>query len=181
MPDATLGDLAFLRIDPSLDPAVKALWQHPYGDTLRFTYVDFEQGVGESVAPNYADTDVIGRAEPYKAFVGLPSREITLNFTFQVQDGDLLSEVVMAGRFLDALKYPLYSPQQDLSYPPPACILKIGALLTARVVLTGGDPQWKGPVDPDTLLPHTCEFQATFSVVRRFQADLGYRFQGQWQ
>lgn len=181
MVDATFGNLAFLTLDPALDPGVRALWRHPHGEVLWFTYVDFEQGIGESVAPNYSDTDVIGRAEPFKAFVGLPSREITLNFTFQVQTGDLEHEVVLPGRFLDALKYPLYSTQQNRSYPPPVCLLKIGELLTARVVLTGGDPLWKGPVDLDTLLPHTCEFQATFAVVRRIQPDLVYRFRGEWQ
>lgn len=157
------------------------LWRHPFGSILRFTYIDFEAGISESVTPNWVDTDVIARAEPYKTFAGSSSREIQLNFTFINQTGDLNSEVVLPGRFLDALKMPVYSPQSGISYAPPTCLLKIGNLLTARVVLTGGDLQWKGPVDVVTLLPHVCEFAATFSVVRRFQSDLSYNFAGQWQ
>lgn len=179
MTDANLGERATLMIDPSWPH--QALWNHPFGSILRFTYIDFEQGIQESVTPNWADTDVIGRAEPYKTFAGLPSREIQITFQFVNQTGNLNQEVVLPARFLDALKYPVYSTQSGFSYPPPTCLLKIGDLLTARVVLTGGDLAWKGPVDVDTLLPYQCEFQATFAVVRRFQPDLSYPFNGLWK
>lgn len=183
MADVALGNLAYIQIDPTLDLHVRNLWKLtcPLGDILRFRYIDFEAGIGEDVTPSYADTDVIGRGEPYKAFTGLPSKEFSISFIFQQQEGNPLREVVDEARFLDALKYPLYSYTQDISYPPPTCILRIGALFTARVLLTGGNPQWKGPVDPATLLPDVCEFQASFSVVRRLQPDLGYRFNGLWQ
>lgn len=177
--DSDLGDRCYVQIDPTWE--YRNLWQHPQGQVLRFRYVDFEQGPEESVTPNYADTDVIARAEPYKAFVGLPSREINLNFTFMMQNGDPLSEVVFPARFLDALKYPVYDETQDLQFEPPPCVLKVGTLFFGRVILTGGDLAWKGPVDVDTLLPHQCEFNATFSVVRKQQPDLGYRFDGIWQ
>lgn len=179
MVDTNLGDRATLMIDPTWP--YTSLWRHPFGSILRFIYIDFDNGIQESVTPNWSDTDVIGRAEPYKTFSGLPSREIHINFTFLNQSGDLNQEVVLPARFLDALKYPVYSTQSGISYAPPTCILKIGALLLARVVLTGGDLSWKGPVDPETLLPFQCEFQASFAVVRRFQPDLSYNFNGQWQ
>lgn len=178
--DVNLGDRAYITLDPTMDPSVAALWNHPNGKILRFMYIDFEAGITESVTPAYSDTEVIGRAEPYKAFIGLGSKEFQLNFTFMAQVGDPQNEVVNPARFLDALKYPMYSEAQDLSYPPPVCLLKIGTLFKARVVLTGGDPLWKGPVETETLLPHACEFNATFAVVRRQQPDLSYRFDNQW-
>lgn len=179
MVDQNLGERATLMIDPTW--AYGSLWKHPFGKILRFIYIDFEQGIQENVSPSWTDTDVIGRAEPYKTFTGLPSREIEVTFTFMNQSGDLDNEVVQPARFLDALKYPVYSAQQNVSYPPPTCILKIGSLLLARVILISGNITWKGPVDPDTLLPHMCEFPASFAVVRRFQSDLSYQFNGQWQ
>lgn len=181
MVEPTLGDRAYIRLDPALDPAVSSLWASPLGDRLEFTFIDFEGGLTESVTPNYVETEIYGRAEPYKAFINLPSKEIQIRFTFQAQEGDPQAEVVDPGRFLDGLKYPLYSEAQNINYPPPACLLRIGTLFFGRVLLTGGDPQWKGPVTTETFLPHTCEFDATFSIVRRFQADLSYRFDGVWQ
>jgi hypothetical protein len=73
------------------------------------------------------------------------------------------------------------STKNLLTYAPPTCILKIGALLIARVVLTGGEVSWRAPIDTATLLPYHSEYSATFAVLRRFQPDLGYRFDGHWQ
>jgi len=176
MAQGSIQERAYLVVD---DP--HGLWRHPFGPVLRFTYIDFESGVQETVDSGWADTLPIGRAEPFKTFIGLASKEIQVNFTFQNFGGDLETEVLLPARFLDALKYPLYSVQQEISYAPPTCILKIGTLFIGRVILSSGSPTWKAPVDPDTLLPHTCEFSATFSVVRRFQPDLSYRFDGEWQ
>lgn len=179
MVDQNLGERATLMIDPAWPHS--SLWRHPFGNVLRFTYIDFEEGVTESSSPEWIDTPVIGRAEPYKTFGGVTSREIEMTFVFMNQTGNLTNEVVLPARFLDALKYPVFSPQSGISYPPPTCILKVGSLLLARVVLMGGNLSWKGPVDTETLLPHQCTFSATFAVVRRFQTDLSYQFAGQWQ
>lgn len=179
MVDTTLGERASLLIHPRWK--YRSLWRHPLGSILRFMYIDFEEGITESSAANYADIDVIGRGEPYRTFISTGAREIQITFRFHNQQGNLRDEVVLPARFLDALKYPVFDSGSQLSYEPPLCLLKIGSLLTARVILTGGDPTWRGPVDVDSLLPHYSEFQATFSVVREAQADLGYRFDGNWQ
>lgn len=165
-------------IDPTW-PHV-ALWRHPFGRVLRFIYIDFDTGIQEGAAPDWATTATLGRAEPFQAYNGVGAREIQIHFTFQNQNGDLLNEVVLPARFLDALKYGVYNPAQQLSYEAPPCLLKIGSLLLARVILTAGDVSWKNGVDPETLLPYQAEVQATFTVVRRFQSDLSYRFDGQW-
>jgi hypothetical protein len=179
MADQNLGDRATLMLDPTWPHA--NLWRHPFGSILRFTYIDFDDGIQESSTPEWAETPIIGRGEPYRTFVGVSSREIQIKFTFHNQTGDLQNEVVLPTRFLDGLKYPVYSAQSGLSYAPPTCILKIGALLIARVVLTGGEVSWRAPIDTATLLPYHSEYSATFAVLRRFQPDLGYRFDGHWQ
>ena len=177
--DANLGDRLTLAIDPEWPH--RSLWQHPLGGVLRFAYVDWEAGVTESVSPNYAESDVVGRAEPHKAWINNPSRQITIGFRFRVQGltGDLAQsieeEVIQPVRWLDALKYPVYNEQQRISYAPPPVILHVGSLLTARCVLTGGDIQWQFELmDPDLLLPHGAHFDATFEVVRSFKQNLGY-------
>lgn len=176
--DPNLGERCYVRIDPTWEHA--RLWRSPLGQTLYFTYVDFEDGIGEAVGANYADSEVTGRAEPYKAFLGNSSKEVSLKLTFMAQDGDLQREVVDPGRFLDALKYGLFDEGTEQTTEAPPCLLKVGTLFFGRVVMTNGDPQWVGPVDTETLLPHRCDFQATFAVTRVFQTDLSYRFSGQW-
>lgn len=186
MTDPNLGERCYVRIDPTWPHA--SLWRSPLGQTLYFTYVDFEGGIGESAVANYTDSDVTGRAEPYKSFLGNASKEIQLTISFVAQEGDLQREVVDPGRFLDALKYGLFDQGAGLTTEAPPCFLKIGTLFFGRVVMIGGDPQWLGPVDTETLLPHRCEFPATFAVVRQLQTsqanradgDLSYRFDGQW-
>lgn len=177
--DANLGERLTLAIDP--DWPHRSLWQHPLGTILRFTYADWSSGVTESVSPNYTETDVVGRAEPHKAWVNNPSRQIQIGFSFQAQGINsataqaIEEEVIQPMRWLDALKYPVYHPQQGVSYAPPPVILKIGTLLTARCVLTSGDMEWQfESMDTDLLRPHGGRFNATFDVVRSFKADLSY-------
>lgn len=178
MVDANLGERSYVRIDPTWAHA--RLWRSPLGQTLYFTYIDFEAGITETAGANYADADVTGRAEPYKSFLGNVSKEISFTVTFVAQTGDIENEVIQPGRFLDALKYGLFDEGTERTTEAPPCYLKIGTLFFGRVVLTGGDPQWKGPVDTETLQPYSCEFAATFAVTRVFQSDLGYRYSGQW-
>lgn len=175
-----LGDRITIRIDPSW-PHV-SLWQHPLGNTLRTTFFDFAAGVQENAAPNYVNTEVVGRAESYKAYLNTGNRQLQMPFVFRVQGQQTTDsrtaveqEILLPVRFLDALKYPVYDPNQGISYEPPPVIVKFGELFLARCVLTGGDIQWVfDSMEPDTLLPHGCIFNAQFEVVRRYKADLSY-------
>lgn len=180
MVEAVLGDRITLSIDPNWPH--RSLWQHPLGQVLRFTFVGFDDGISESVTPGYVDTEVVGRAEAYKSWINNPNRSIGVSFSFRAQGVDgtttqdvIEREVIQPARFLDALKYPLYNPQQDIVYSPPPVILRIGTLLTARCVLVGGDIEWQfEPMDPDLMLPHGAKFDATFEVVRSSKKDLSY-------
>jgi hypothetical protein len=168
------SQLLSLQIDPTYPWADK--WAHPQGTSLAVQYYDTEGGFAESSAPNYADAEVVGRAEPYKTFTGTGSKEISITFNFKAQgEKSLQEEVTYPARFLDALKYPLSSGR--LSYPPPPCLLTIGALFIARVVITSADITWEAPFDPDTLLPHGASVPVTFTVVRS-SGNLDYNFDG---
>jgi hypothetical protein len=178
--DGNLGDRLTITIDPSWQHL--SLWQHPLGRTLRVTFLDWGGGIQESAAPNYQNTEVVGRAEAYKAFINTANRQITIPFKFRAQGvaaGSVRTaieeEVVNPARFLDALKYPVHDPNQNLSFAPPPVIVKFGELFVARCVLTGGDIQWIfDSMEPDTLLPHGADFNAQFEVVRAFSDDLSY-------
>ena len=94
----TLGDLCTVRIDPHW-PYVKSFYGpdtgNPIGDKLSFTFLDLEAGISEDMQPNYADTEVVGRAEQYKTFVGATNRIYQLTFKFQAQ-GILSSALSLA-------------------------------------------------------------------------------------
>jgi len=183
--EGNLGDRLTITIDP-LWPH-QSLWRHPLGNTLRVTFVDFDAGIQENAAPNYVNTEVVGRAEAYKAFINTQNRQIQIPFKFRVQGQTsadsrtaIEAEVVNPARFLDALKYPVYDANQNLSFPPPTVLVHVGQLFTARCILTGGDINWlHNPLEIDTLLPHGCDFNAQFEVVRTFRADLSYFPSGQ--
>jgi len=187
-----LSDKLLIRIDPSwphwlpwrkvVNPAGRA----GVPDThLIFTFVDLEDGLTESAAVNYADTDVVGRAEAYKTFISTGNKQFQINFQFRAQgletSGDEISEilqkeVVLPARWLDALKYPIVD--QGLTLAPPPCILQIGSLFIARVIADDVQIQWQHPFDPESLLPHGAEVSCTFSVVRRVVGN--YPMDGLW-
>jgi len=178
--EGNLGNRITIRIDPQW--AHRSLWQHPIGEVLRVTFFDFASGVQENASPNYVNTEVVGRAESYKAYLNTMNRQIVLPFTFKAQGQDgvttresVENEVISPVRFLDALKYPVFDPSQGISFEPPPVIVSFGQLITARCVLTGGDINWVyDSMETDTLLPHAAVFTAQFEVVRRFQTDLSY-------
>lgn len=176
MADSDLGQLLTVRV---IDPL--GLWLHPLGTILKFTYVDWDSGVTESAAVNYGSTEIIGRAEGYRHWIATDNAQISITFRFQVQNEGreaILDEVVRPARFLSQLKYPLYSQSSGLSVAPPHVILRIGDLLTARCLLTGGDIQWRTEtLDPATLLPMAATFPAVFTVVRAQQDDLSYKLE----
>lgn len=170
-----LKDRLELRIDP--DWPRRKLWlglqNNTIGDKLVFTFFDFEEGIQEQAAVNYADIDVIGRAEVYKNFVGVSNREFSLNFKFQAQgvtSGNLVdvldAEVVQPAKWIDALKYPI-TDQAGISHAPPPCLLQIGQLFHGRVIVTDASITWQHPFDPDTLMPYAAEVSTTLTVVRR--------------
>lgn len=146
---------------------------------LDFTYVDWEAGITEVVQPNYANTDVVGRAESYRHWIATGNKDLQITFQFRVQEeGEeaIRREVIRPVRFLEALKFPLYNAASNLSVQPPDVILTIGRLFSGRVKLTAGDIQWQTvPHEPRSLLPHGALFPATFTVVRRQQDDLSYK------
>jgi len=81
-----LGDLMTVEVDPSWPHVDDFLEGNPIGTKLSFAFVDLDAaGITEDMQPNYADTDVVGRAEQYKTFVGASNREYTLSFKFQAQ------------------------------------------------------------------------------------------------
>lgn len=184
--DGPLVDLLTLEIDPTWEH--KHLWQHPLGYKLAFTYVDLEEGFTESSSANYGDSEVLGRAEMYKTYTGTTNKEIPVTFRFQAQGAQGVDiaeacrrEVILPARFLDALKYPVYGVDEGISHAPPPCLLKIGELLFARVIVTAADPVWNGPFHPETLLPMGATVATTFTVVRRLDPFLRYSFEGVWQ
>lgn len=80
-----LGDLCTIEIDPGWTHLPYWLEENRVGRKLSFAFLDFEADISEESSPNYADTEVVGRAEQFKTFTGLSNREFQLTFKFQAQ------------------------------------------------------------------------------------------------
>lgn len=78
-----LGDLFTVRIDPTW--RYRNLWNSPLGQKLSVQFMDLEDGITESASVAYVDTDIIGRGETLKTYLGTGSREVTLKFRFHAQ------------------------------------------------------------------------------------------------
>jgi hypothetical protein len=157
---------------------------------LNFTFFDNEAGITESVGVNYADTQVVGRPEQYKQYLGTNNREISITLHFQAQgvasgsstgntaDEWLRKEVQDPVRWLDSLRFPYIERvgNSTVSHAPPPVVLYIGELLVMRCLLTEAQIQWKAPFDPTTLLPHGADVTCTFTAVSQEVGN--YAFQG---
>jgi hypothetical protein len=176
-----LRQLAKIIIDPQW-PLLRfsTAWSSPLGRELPFTFFETESGIQENAGVNYADTEIVGRAEAYKSYISTGNKEVPLTFHFHAQGLDggmdvrkvLDAEVVQPAKWLDALKYPAII--NGVSHAPPPCLLMLGELLTLRVVATEVSVQWMEPFDPDTLLPHYAVVTCVFTGVHR--RITGYRF-----
>lgn len=83
-----LGDLCTVEVDstwPHLEAWASAYSGNPIGPKLSFAFVDLESGFSESAQPNYAVTEVVGRAEQYQTYINTGNREIDLTFRFHAQ------------------------------------------------------------------------------------------------
>jgi hypothetical protein len=179
------GDLFTVEIDPTwtwVSPVYgipNGLWASPIGLRLSAQFVDLDDCITESAGVNYADTDIIGRAEAVKTWIGNGNRETTLVFKFHAQSpvysvtgaappptsavqSVIQKEVINPAQFLDALRYPVID-SQGVSHGPPPVILSIGSLLQMRSVVTACDIRWCPPFDPTTMLPHHAEVSVTFT------------------
>lgn len=177
---APLGDRFSLMIDPVWRSRFPDGWQSRLGPVLYPTFYNFDEGISESGGVNYADTDVVGRAEQIKSYVGSGNREIPLTFQFQAQGGSgrdgvetLNQEVVYPAKWLDALKHPYI--REDISHPPPPVLLRLGSLLQARCIATDVTVTWKAPFHPTAMLPYAAEVSCTFTVVREVIGNYGHQ------
>lgn len=161
---------------------------------INATFFDGETGFGETVGVNYTDTNVVGRAEQYKQYVGTNNREVAIALHFRAQGaptgsgfgfdlkGWLVQEVQNPVRWLDSLRFPFItgSGNARISHAPPPIVLYIGELLTMRCILTDASIQWLGPWDPATLLPYGAEVQCTFTAVSTEIGNYGFAGPHRW-
>ncbi len=146
----------------------------PNDASRRFQFVDLDQGIPEQVSPEYATTQVVGRAEQFKTFAGATNREIPLIFHFHVQgnsqaggtiDDAINAEVISPVLWLQRLAQPVLQEDQGIWFPPPTCVLVIGRLLNMRCVVTTVATTWMGPWQTATLLPHRAVVSINFTSV----------------
>jgi len=146
-------------------------------DSLQVVFLDLEDGIEENLTPNYADIEVLGRAENFKVFVGAQNKEIPLRLRFWAQGRatspnritDIIKqEVLVPVRWIEQLKKPLVDDRKDppLSIAPPPVILTVGRLLAARCIVSDASVRWMGPFTTDDVLPSGAEVDITFTVTR---------------
>ena len=146
-------------------------------NSLNFAFVNLEEGIQETAPPQWADTQIVGRAESFVSYTGGTNREIPLTFRFHTQMGKPeegneqalagpgpLAEVVYPAKWLDALQQPVV--RNGLSYAPPTLILQVGDLILVRCVMVSANITWEAPFEPVSLLPHGASVECTFRVTR---------------
>ena len=167
-----MGGLINLRIDPTWDQYKDwVLDANPIGAQLNFTFADLDGGITESAKPNYASTDIIGRPEGFRTYMGTSNREVQITFQFFAQGVGandyfqaLDSEVSAPMRWIDSLKYP-FVDQQGISHAPPPLILTLGQLLILPCILDDAVLKWMPGWDTNTMLAHAAEASCTFTAV----------------
>jgi hypothetical protein len=138
-------------------------------NSLNIPFFDTSRGISESSRPSYASVTVLGRLEDIMVYTGASTRQVPLQFKFQVQgtqftdiNAACMHEVISPARWLDALKYPVTSPA-GVTYNPPTVILFIGQLLTMRALVTSCNITWEAPFTPDNLYPTSATVDCVFS------------------
>lgn len=195
LPDIDMGQailppqagLFTVMIDPTWPYYSQWVSRSPMGALMTATFIDLEGGIEESSSPQYSNTQVLGRPEDFKTYLGTSNRSVNLTFQFRAQGrpslGGLVEgiydaldrEVQKPARWLDSLKYP-YVDAQGISHAPPPCILSIGQLLLLRVIASQITVRWLPPWDVKTHLPFAADVACTFEAVHQ---QLGnYAFTG---
>lgn len=176
-----LTSLLHVSIDPTWYAVNRMRWNSPLGDKLPVTFLALDDGITEVSSVEYADTQVIGRAEVYKSYMGTGNREISLLFQFRAQGisgvnlkQTIEKEVIAPARWLDALKYPVIVGA--LSIAPPPVILVLGELLVLRCIATAVSLRWGPQFDPATMLPLSADVEVTFTAVHESLGE--YAFEG---
>lgn len=164
-----LAKLATITIDPE--------WWALYGlrvgattQSLALTFADLEGGITEQASAQYADTQIVGRAESFKSYIGTDNRQVNLRLQFRAQglggangQDTLNNEVTRPARWLEGLKYP-FTDHKGVSHAPPTVILALGELLVMRCVVDC-TVTWLPPWDPVTHLPLAADVDVTFTAV----------------
>jgi hypothetical protein len=154
------------------------------GNFNNFTFPDLEDGLTEESTANYATTDIVGRAEAFKTFVGTSNRQVGLLIKFFAQGlgvnagnyyAALQKEVQQPVRWLDSLKFP-FTDSSGVSHGPPPCILMIGQLLFMRVIIEQATIKWMPGWDTNTMLAHAAEVQLQMTAVTPILGN--YQFTG---
>jgi hypothetical protein len=143
------------------------------GNFNNFTFPELDDGITEECAANYATTDIIGRAEAFKTYIGTGNRQVSLLIKFFAQGlgvnagnyyAALQQEVQQPVRWLDSLKFP-FTDSSGVSHGPPPCILMIGQLLFLRVIIEQATIRWMPGWDTNTMLAHAAEVQLQMTAV----------------
>jgi hypothetical protein len=161
---------------------------------INATFFDNDAGINETVGVNYADTNVIGRAEQYKQYVGTNNREVQLTLQFRAQGAPtgsgtgfttrdwLIQEVQNPVRWLDSLRFPYITENggSRIAHAPPPIMLYIGELIAMRCLLTDAPIQWIGPWDTETLLPFGADVSCVFTAVSTEVSNYGFSGPHRW-
>lgn len=180
-----VADLSYVDIRFTLDPMYPyaGLWADGWGGApavptaiVAVFSPSFEDGFADDGNPRYDDTDVPGRAEMYKTFMGTDNKQIPLSLEFLAEvegDGNYADPVeyspewvMKVGRTFGQMRQPVFDPDSGIGHAPPPWIFKLGDLVLARVVVDQVAIKWLGPFSPGTMQPHGVAVDLQLSVVR---------------
>lgn len=153
-------------------------------DRIQFTYL--QDNFTESKAANYSATQVLGRSEPVRGYLGSSARALNLQLMVPV-DGDrptppkttdnideILSRKSEVIDFLRSLVYPHYSAEtQNMVNPPPRVLVIFGSWFSMLGIVTNYSMTHRSPWAPyGNMMPFITEVSLTIE-----ECDEPYSFQ----
>jgi len=132
-------------------------------------------GIDEEQNPQYAEDLVLGRVEPFTTWTSEGGDTFSLNFSFAAQNftdtvlvptGNPELNIMLVGRYLQALSRPLYDAPNDQTIEPPVVIVSIGMLKVARAVVRSCRLKWSGDFAPATMVPNAVTATMVFQTQR---------------
>jgi hypothetical protein len=146
----------------------------------------------ESKSANYSSTQILGRSEPIRGYMGSSARAINLQLEVPIE-GDKPPMQPSAGTpqslqqmqqifgrksevldFIRSLAYPHYSQQTNhMTYPPPRVLVILGQWFTMVGIVQNWTMTHRAPwADKGLMMPHFTEVNLTIE-----ECNLPYSFQ----
>ena len=143
-------------------------------DRIQFSYL--QDNFTESKAANYSATQVLGRSEPIRGYLGSTARALNLQLMIPVEGDRPPTQVGTSSSmetvfkrksevvdFIRSLVYPHYSAEtQNMTYPPPRVLVIFGSWFSMLGIVTNYSMTHRSPwASQGNMMPYVTEVTLT--------------------